>query len=573
MRLPYIILLPLSCLLVGISFVEMAGAQELRELSIQRFDEVPEMPTVMADYPERAYLVFLSPITNLQFETNWVIFDNLSEPEEGRYILVVDTVRQVLRISVPDQFRATDLNIPKLLARQTLYYTIEPANTRQLDLARQEYEQGTFESAVSRLNSYILIDNLTATQRARAYQLSALCFYEMNEPDKMRQALYRLLQVDPHYLPDVIANPAEVNVFVTAYRDSVYQAVPSRPQVINGVFREGAVMLTWTRNAEHDIKQYNIYRGQRAGADIRLLQIVDAEIDQFVDYDVEPFETYDYYLTATDTYAPAQEGPSSRTITVTTLPPLIERMTTWDEESAAVQNVSVQALSDSVFSIVYDLAGALRRTYDVSIALSNNGGESFSLIPNATTGDVGENVQDGPRRQITWNVLTDFPAGLSDRNYHLKIEAEPQPFSEQIRLIADPDSLVSQLALESKGDGLLSIVYTLREERRRKYLVDLIFSREANSTYGISPRAIEGDWGKHKKGGSVYTITWRLLEDFPNGLGEEITLKLMPAIEPGGRRNVWIWASGGAALMGGGAWLLLNGTDKPVVASSPPGRP
>lgn len=550
-----------------------ADAQELRELSIQRFSEVPEMPTVMADYPEQAYLVFLSPISNLQFETNWIIYDDLSEPDEGRYLLVVDTVRQVLRVSVPDQFRATELNIPKLQARQTLYYTIEPANTRQLDLARQDFEQGAYESAISRLNGYVLIDNLTAAQRARAYQLSALCFYEMEEPAKMRQALYSLLQVAPNYLPDVIANPPVINAFVTAYRDSVSQAVPARPQGVAGAYRDNTVVLNWRLNNAHDITHYNIYRSQQTGTAMDLLDTVDADVNQFVDLDVAPFESYHYQISAVDNFTPAQEGDRSHIVSVFTLPPLIDRIEMHDAHSPAVQDVSVQAVSDSVFSIVYDLVGDLRRTYDVALSLSDNDGASFNLIPNAVRGDVGMAVQDGDRKQITWNVLADYPSGLSAKKYVIKLEAVPLPLTSQITLIADPDSLISQYGLRSEGDGLLTIFYTLRPARKHRYTVDIVFSREANSAYGIVPRAIEGDWGTKKKGGKTYEIRWRLLDDLPGGLTGPITLKLLPSVAPASQRNLWLFTASGAALVGGAAWLLLNDPGKQVVASTPPGRP
>ncbi len=553
------------------TLVKTSHAQELRDLAIQLVEEVPELPTIMAEYPDYAYLVFFSSITNLKFDTYWVKFADLSEPEEGRYVFVVDTVRHAFRVSVPNQFKARDIQIPKLAAKQTVYYEVQPANARQLDLALQEFQQEAYESAITRLRRYLLISNLTTSQRGRAHHLMALCYYELGDTQEMNRALYSLMEVYPEDLPALVANPPSINDFMEAYRDSVFLAPPSRPRRLRGAYNNGVVALRWNRNREHDIVKYNIYRRQSEVADTLLIDQVDGEITTYIDDDVDPLETYHYYVTASDEQNPQGEGAASATFSIETMPALVERMQGWPDEKGLVSDIAVRLVSDSVFAIIYTLQGDLRRTYDVSVAISSDAGQSFSLIPETLTGDVGERVQDGNRKQMFWNYKADLSTELTADSYQVKIDAEPIPLWRHIKPVAHP--LITQFSIQPSPDSLLTIVYTLLPDRKNKYQVGFSYVQDSNSTYGIQPESLETDLRKPQKGGRSYEVQWRLLQDFPEGIVGDVRLKLEPTpVADRSRRNLYL-ATGGAAVIVGGALLLLRDTGSDVVASAPPDRP
>ena len=559
------------CFLLLMIQVEIGYAQELRDLAIQLVEEVPELPTIMAEYPDYAYLVFFSSITNLEFETNWVKYADLSEPEEGRYVFVVDTVRHAFRVSVPNQFKARDIQIPKLAAKQTVYYDVQPANARQLDLALREFEQEAYESAITRLRRYLLISNLTTSQRGRAHHLIALCHYELGDTQEMNRALYSLMEVYPEDLPTLVANPPSINDFMEAYRDSVYLAPPSRPRRLRGAYNNRVVALRWNRNREHDILKYNIYRYQSEAADTLLIDQVDGEITTYIDDTVDPFETYAYHVTASDERDPQSEGASSATFTIETIPPLVDRMRGWPDEKGLVSDIAVRAVSDSVFAIIYTLKSDLRRTYDVSVAISSDAGQSFNLIPKTLSGDIGASVQDGSRKQMFWNYKADLSTELIDDSYLVKIDALPRPLWEQIQTVEHP--LVTQFSVQPSPDSLLTISYTLLPDRKNKYQVSFTYAQERNSAYGIRPQSLISDLDRAQKGGRPYQVQWRVLEDFPQGIVGDVVLKLEPTPVPdNSRRNLYL-ATGGAAALVGGALLLLRDKGSDVVASAPPDRP
>lgn len=546
--------------------------QTLRELSVEEYDLLPETPTIIANYPDNAYLVFHSSITNLQFESNWGIVADLSRPEQGRYILVMDTVRQLLKISVPGSFRVREHFVPQLLPKQMKYYRVEPANNRPLEEARSLYEQSRFAEADDLLNAYLLRANLTEEQRARAHQLHALCLYALDQKQRMRRALHSLMQVNPRYQPEA-SNPEEVNTFVSTYRDSVYRAAPAQPVITDVTYNNAMVVIQWRPNAEHDVARYNIYRETQGEREKELLQSVGPDYTSYVDADVESFKTYYYQISVTDSQAPAQEGPLSGIRAVHTLPALAERMQYRAGDNDVVQDVEIRTVSDSVVAFVYDLSGPLHRSYDVSVSLSNNEGVSFNLIPRSVAGDYGARVQDGPRKEIRWNYLRDFPAGLPAERYLLNIEATPRPLADQVKLIPADDTLITQYELRPASDSLLHIFYTLRSMRRHTYRVDLSFSRDENSSYEISLNALSGDIGEKKKGGRTYKIDWRMLEDFPDGLDGPIVLKLQAVPQPADNRRLLYLAAGGVAVLGG-AWALLGtAPEEDNVASRPEGRP
>lgn len=65
--------------------------------------------------------------------------------------------------------------------------------------------------------------------------------------------------------------------------------------------------------------------------------------------------------------------------------------------------------------VFYTLIG--RGNYEVSLRLSNNGGQSFSIVPRSLSGAVGADVNPGINNRIVWDVLQDIPNGLEGDNF------------------------------------------------------------------------------------------------------------------------------------------------------------
>ena len=74
--------------------------------------------------------------------------------------------------------------------------------------------------------------------------------------------------------------------------------------------------------------------------------------------------------------------------------------------------------------VTYDLIGQKGEEYEVTLLLSRSGGEAFDYQPDAVSGHVGGGVSPGLDKQITWNVLEDFPDGLQGANVQFRLEVE-----------------------------------------------------------------------------------------------------------------------------------------------------
>lgn len=100
------------------------------------------------------------------------------------------------------------------------------------------------------------------------------------------------------------------------------------------------------------------------------------------------------------------------------------------DDKLAVDNVRFVSTEGTV-KITYDLTGKPDKKYLVGIKLSHDGGQTYSITPETVTGDVGRGIRPGMQKQISWEYLTDFPAGLSGNQYVFEVEAVLQKESKQ----------------------------------------------------------------------------------------------------------------------------------------------
>ena len=555
-----------------------ARSQQLRELDIQQNDP-PPLPLVLTEYPDQAYLIFESSIQNLSFASNWKIFENRSNPENGRYVLVVDTVRQALRISAPGSFQTKELNIPSLSPRQAIYYTVEPANQRQFEQILDLYSNANYSQAIEQLNSFLLFENVEDLQREHAMYLMAMSLHNLDRINEGQQTLRELLNRNPEYVPFTNGAPTSIIEFTRGYQDSLWAVPPNAPENLDVRFAGDRIALSWTPNTENDLDGYHIYRGN-SPVRMRRVATMGRESRSYSDEDFVVYETYFYYITAFDSYITPKESLPSDLQEIEIRPPLSSRMKVELAQESAISNLELQSIQDSVLTISYNLNGEYRQTYDIMLYVSNRATGEYNIIPNALSGDFGGNVQDGNFKNITWNVREDFPRGLPDREYRLRVDALPQPFADQVRVIVEQDSLIRARTPEARNDSLVVINYALTGPPKKSYAVDLTVSDNRGQTYSLVSESFTGDWGAKQKPGANKSIEWNVFEFFPDGLATPINIRISATEETSSRRkHTWKYIAGGSVVLGIAAFLIDTSPPPPPpagqdpVASGPIGRP
>lgn len=101
------------------------GFAQLKEFEIKELKPPPSIP-VFINYPDNAALIIYSSLTNLYFESNMdAIVDDISTPQEGKYILIIrEKTKQIITVKAKG-FREGKIKVPKLNAKEVKYYQIE----------------------------------------------------------------------------------------------------------------------------------------------------------------------------------------------------------------------------------------------------------------------------------------------------------------------------------------------------------------------------------------------------------------------------------------------------------------
>ncbi|MFC1539423.1 DUF5916 domain-containing protein [Candidatus Latescibacterota bacterium] len=109
--------------------------------------------------------------------------------------------------------------------------------------------------------------------------------------------------------------------------------------------------------------------------------------------------------------------------------------------SGEITNIRHYRISDNEVIIYYDLISD--SPSPVSLRVSLDGGETFSLIPAALSGDVGNNVLPGNQKRIVWKITQD-------------IENPPEEII--IQVISEYISIISPSLPETSGTSTISAV-------------------------------------------------------------------------------------------------------------------
>jgi len=90
-----------------------------------------------------------------------------------------------------------------------------------------------------------------------------------------------------------------------------------------------------------------------------------------------------------------------------------------------VSNVDFQVVEDKNLEITYDFEVPEGEIFTVSVAVSTDGGKTFSIKPKAVEGDVGDDIKSGAGKRIVWRVNEDIDRLESD-NVVIEVIAKKQ---------------------------------------------------------------------------------------------------------------------------------------------------
>jgi hypothetical protein len=93
----------------------------------------------------------------------------------------------------------------------------------------------------------------------------------------------------------------------------------------------------------------------------------------------------------------------------------------------AAENVQA-SFSGGVATITYDLIGFEgATTFDVTLEVSTNGGQTYDAQPRATSGDVGRSIAAGRGKRIVWEFAKDVESlQISQFRFRVSSRVEPQ---------------------------------------------------------------------------------------------------------------------------------------------------
>ncbi len=105
-------------------------------------------------------------------------------------------------------------------------------------------------------------------------------------------------------------------------------------------------------------------------------------------------------------------GVTQFSITIAQNPPVVENVT-----------VSQRIDGSKIVDIYYDVSDADGDLLDITLILSEDGGETFTITPIQTSGDIGEEIQPGTGKHIVWNA-GDENYTIEGNQYQFKIIAD-----------------------------------------------------------------------------------------------------------------------------------------------------
>jgi len=92
----------------------------------------------------------------------------------------------------------------------------------------------------------------------------------------------------------------------------------------------------------------------------------------------------------------------------------------------SIGNIIVDKQSDQIV-VYYDLHCSEPGTdFKVNLFMEIDKGEYYHVNGGNTSGELGENITPGARKQIVWNISRDFPFGLETNEVKFVVQAIPE---------------------------------------------------------------------------------------------------------------------------------------------------
>lgn len=192
-----------------------------------------------------------------------------------------------------------------------------------------------------------------------------------------------------------------------------------------------------------------------------------------------------------------------------------------DNRGPVVSNIIVsQNPSTSTFNFDYDLSDNSISGMIVQMAISADGGTTWTVPTTTITGDVGTGITAGVSRRITWNAGVDF-AGEEQNDMRVKIAAIDSygnfgDYTESNNFTVDTKSPVisSVSAVQTPGTTNVVVSYDLTDITPAGHTVDMAISNDSGLTWTVPTSSLTGDVGLGITTGSGKTITWQAGADF-----------------------------------------------------------
>ncbi|NUN70806.1 MAG: hypothetical protein HUU02_13980 [Bacteroidetes bacterium] len=132
-------------------------------------------------------------------------------------------------------------------------------------------------------------------------------------------------------------------------------------------------------------------------------------------------------------------------------------------------------------------------------------------------------------------------------------------FTAAVTLTAQDEKTYTITDVEQKGDNII-ITYShipVGDDPDAEYEVTARITRESNKNFDFELKNVSGAVGSGAFVGKGQRIVWNYKKQFPKGLPyEDITFELTITKNEG--IGSWVWYTGGAAVLGVGAAVLLS---------------
>jgi len=189
---------------------------------------------------------------------------------------------------------------------------------------------------------------------------------------------------------------------------------------------------------------------------------------------------------------------------------------TVDTKAPIINNITASQNSGAnTFIFHYDVSEDAGNN-NIVLAISSNGGSTWTVATSSISGDVGSGISSGSGKTVTWNAATDFN-GQEKSAMQIRITASDQ-FNNNSSLASADFSLdtlapriTSVSASQPNGGTNVTINYTLTDQNNS--LIQMDVSNDGGSTWDVVSSSVSGDIGANVSAGSK-TVIWDAKIDF-----------------------------------------------------------